>query len=140
MIVVAIIALLSVLALPSLLQAREQTSRTRFVETVRIIHDAFEIYATENAKYPADVGPGEMPAGMESYFGAKVNYTAATPIGGKWDWDYNYYPGIKAGISVSEPNADRDKMTEIDKMLDDGDLATGAFRSTSAMVFTYVVE
>lgn len=140
MIVVAVIALLSVIAVPSFLRARDQTNRTKFVELLRTLRDAFEIFATENGHYPDDTGPGMLPAGMASYLGNKVDYAARTPIGGHWDWDFNYYPGFRAGISVSEPNATREEMAAIDAMLDDGDLSSGAFRSSSANVFTYVVE
>ncbi|HEV3408902.1 MAG TPA: type II secretion system protein [Chthoniobacterales bacterium] len=141
MVVVAIIGLVTALALPSLMKARQRTNRTRLAEQLRVLRDAFEMYAAENSgAYPPDAGPGEVPAGMAPYLGTKVKIEAPTPIGGRWDWDLDYQPRIKACISISHPNATLEEMREIDAMIDDGDLATGTFRSPRESIFSAVVE
>ena len=140
MIVVAIVGLITALALPSLMKAREKTNRTRLAENLRVMRDAFELYAAERAGYPPDAGPGEVPAGMASYLGTKINMQAPTPMGGRWDWDRDYQPGIRACISISHPNATVEQMREVDAMVDDGNLATGTFRSPRPSIFSEIIE
>ncbi|MDQ6809114.1 MAG: type II secretion system GspH family protein, partial [Verrucomicrobiota bacterium] len=139
MIVVAIIALLAVIALPSLLRARERTRRTKFVNALRVVRDACETYTAEHNGYPADVNRGVLPAGMQTYFNGKLDWTAPTPIGGRWDWDYQVY-GFKAGVSVVAGDEDAQAMAEIDAMIDDGDLTSGAFQQTAPDRYTWIVE
>ena len=45
-----------------------------------------------------------------------------------WDWDYKQF-GFTAGISVYRPTVSVTQMQEIDKMINDGDLNAGIFRS-----------
>ena len=98
MIVVAIIALLVAVALPSFMRARKRAQNTRFIAAVKVASDAFLIYAVEHAGYPADAGPAQVPDGMAPYFG-KFAWTQPTPIGGSWDWDDGTV-GVKAAISA----------------------------------------
>lgn len=139
MIVVSIIALLAVIAVPSLLRAREQTRRTKFANALRVVRDACEIYTMEHNGYPADVAPGVLPAGMQTYFNGKLDWTAPTPIGGGWDWDYKLY-GFTAGVTVFGVDESSEAMAEIDAMIDDGDLNSGAFRQTAAYRYTWILE
>src|SRR3954471_15864614 len=57
MIVVAIIALLAAIAVPSFLRARKRSQATATLETLRMIDGAKDQYAIENAKGPS-VTPG----------------------------------------------------------------------------------
>lgn len=57
MIVVAIIALLAAIAVPSFLRARKRSQATATLETLRMIDGAKDQYALENAKGP-DLTPG----------------------------------------------------------------------------------
>jgi prepilin-type N-terminal cleavage/methylation domain-containing protein len=63
MIVVAIIALLAAIAVPSFLRARKRSQATATLETLRMIDGAKDQYALENAKSstitpgPADLAP-----------------------------------------------------------------------------------
>src|SRR5258705_6942333 len=50
MIVVAIIALLAAIAVPSLLRARKRSQATRILEDLRMIDSAIDQYAIENNK------------------------------------------------------------------------------------------
>lgn len=139
MIVVAIIALLAAVAVPSMLRARERTRNAKFANAVRIADGAFETYAAEHGTYPLDVARGVLPAGMKTYFGDKLDWTAPTPIGGNWDWDANVF-GFKAGVSVVAPNLSDAQMTVIDEEIDDGVLASGSFRATAAARYTSILE
>ncbi|MDQ6810196.1 MAG: type II secretion system GspH family protein [Verrucomicrobiota bacterium] len=139
MIVVAIVALLAVIALPSFLRARERARQAKFLNALRIATGAFEMYAAEHGAYPPDVNRGIVPPGMQTYFGAKLDWTGPTPIGGNWDWDHDVF-GIKAGVTVVVPNETPEQMAEIDAKIDDGDLTTGAFRDLGSGHYTSIIE
>lgn len=139
MIVVAVIALLAAIAVPSLLRARERTRRTKFVAALRVARDACDIYATEHNGYPADVNRGILPPELQSYFDGKFDWAAPTPIGGRWDWDYKNL-SFSAGVSVVGSDETTQAMTEIYAMIDDGDISTGSFRQTQPDRYTYIIE
>jgi prepilin-type N-terminal cleavage/methylation domain-containing protein len=139
MIVVSIIALLAVMALPSFLRARQHAQNAKFENGLRVATDAFQMYAMEHNAYPADANRGVLPTGMALYFGPTFDWTKPTPIGGSWDWDYEVF-GFTAGVSVVESTADVEQVTDIDAKIDDGDLSTGAFKSTAADRYTLIIE
>jgi type IV pilus assembly protein PilA len=139
MIVVAIIALLATTALPAFLRARERTRKTMFVNALRVARDACDLFVTENNGYPPDVARGVLPAGMATHFNGKLDWTAPTPIGGRWDWDYKVF-GFTAGVSVVSPDKSEEEMAEIDAMVDDGDLSTGTFQKTALGRYTWILE
>jgi prepilin-type N-terminal cleavage/methylation domain-containing protein len=60
MIVVAIIALLAAIAVPSFLRARKRSQATSTLETLRIVDNAKDQYAIEAAK-----GPGTQPTAAD---------------------------------------------------------------------------
>jgi prepilin-type N-terminal cleavage/methylation domain-containing protein len=140
MIVVAIIALLAVVAMPSFLRARQRSHNSKFMNALRVASDAIDLYASENpGRYPPDRTRGVLPPELATYLDATLDWTARTPIGGQWDWDFNVF-SIKAAISVVAPDANVEQMTEIDAQFDDGDLATGRFRSTVEGRYSCIIE
>jgi type IV pilus assembly protein PilA len=139
MIVVAIIALLAAVALPSFLRAREQSQNTKFISALRVASDAIDIFVMENHRYPPDANRGVIPIGMETYLDQSVNWTGTTPIGGRWDWDFNV-SGVQAAISVVEPTASVEQLREIDRKFDDGDLSTGRFRRIGEGRYANIIE
>lgn len=139
MIVVAVIALLAVLALPSFLRARRRSQDTLFINEMRIATNAFAMYAADNNTYPANTTVGVLPAGMDSYFGATFDFTAATPIGGNWDWS-NRKTGNFIGVCVVNPTCDITQLQDIDMMFDDGNLTTGGFFAVSSSRYISILE
>ena len=139
MIVVAIIALLAAVAVPSFLRARQRSHNAKFINGLRVASDAITLYAIENGRYPADVNRGVVPAGMASYLDQSFDWTAPTPIGGRWDWDFER-PGAKAAVAVVQSEASLAQLREIDKMYDDGDLTTGRFQDLGSDRFADIVE
>ena len=127
MIVVAVIGLLAIIAIPCFARARERSLNTRFVADLQVAKAAFIEYAADHGTYPPDTMPGVVPNGMADYL-RRIAWTEPPTIGGQWDWD-NAQFGFKAGVSVYRPTASIAQMTEIDQMIDDGNLATGDFRS-----------
>ncbi|MGI8431842.1 MAG: type II secretion system protein [Chthoniobacterales bacterium] len=139
MIVVSIIALLSAIALPSFLRARRRSQNAKFVNDLRVVSGAFELYAVENTGYPPNALPGVLPAGMDTYFGPSFNFAAPTAVGGNWDWA-NRKTGNLIGVSVFNPTADDTQMQEIDSMIDDGDLTKGSFQKISSNRFISISQ
>jgi prepilin-type N-terminal cleavage/methylation domain-containing protein len=139
MIVVSVIALLAVMAVPSFLRARKRSQDAKFVIALRVASGAFEMYAAENNGYPSDVNRATVPSGMATYFGPTLDWTKPTLIGGNWDWDSKVF-GFTAGISVVGSPADVIQMTEIDTMIDDGDLSTGQFRDEGGGRYSFILE
>ena len=139
MIVASVIALLAVIAVPSVLRAREQARGAKFVNAIRVAAGAFEMYIAEHNAYPADVSRGTVPPGMATYFSKTFDWTKATPFGGNWDWDYNVF-GFTAAVSAVGTNATAAQMLEIDTKIDNGDLTTGVFRDMGSGRYSYILE
>jgi prepilin-type N-terminal cleavage/methylation domain-containing protein len=138
MIVVAIVGLLSAVAVPGFLRAGQTAQSNRFASDIRVACDAFIQFAAENGRYPPDCTPGVMPPGMASYL-KKVSWDEPTAVGGSWDWDQGVF-GVLAGVSVYQPSASAAQMQRIDAIIDDGDLATGVFRARSAGYILIIEE
>ncbi len=137
MIVVATIALLSVIAMPTFIRARIKARSVAYVGNLRTARGAFELYAMERGYYPPNSSAGVVPTGMASFLGT-FPWTQPTPIGGKWNWDNNIN-GYKAGVAVTTVSADLTQMYDIDQMIDDGSLTIGQFR-TRPSGYVYVIE
>lgn len=140
MIVVAIIALLAAIAVPGFLRARQRSQNAKFINALRVATDALTLYAIENGgRYPADVNRGVVPPGLATYLDQTFDWTASTPIGGRWDWDFER-PGAKAAVAVVQSTASLEQMRDIDAMYDDGNLATGRFQDMGGDRFADIVE
>lgn len=137
MIVVVIIGLLAAVAIPAITKGQRRSQNTRFVSDLRVFTQAFETYSLENGGWPPNAGGGVVPVGMAGTFKTDV-WTSATVVGGRWNWDRNLN-GIGAAISNSSPTVSVAQMTEIDTMIDDGDLSTGHFQFISGR-YMYILE
>jgi prepilin-type N-terminal cleavage/methylation domain-containing protein len=136
MVVVVIIGLLAATAVPAVQRHQRRTQNTRFINDLRVIRDAIEVYTFEKGRYPRDGNAG-LPPELNPLFPPE-RWSRPTPIGGAWDWDYKQF-GFTAGISVYQPTVNPGQMREIDRMIDDGDLDTGIFRSRSAG-YIYILQ
>jgi len=140
MIVVAILGDLVLIALPSFLRARRQAQNTKFTSELRIFAAAFEMYAADNNKYPAEATAGVVPTGMTPYFRGG-GWTQINSIGGQWDWDYQQGYAVAAVCVQTATNADPLQMAAIDTAIDNGVLATGSFRErTPNRRWAYIIE
>jgi prepilin-type N-terminal cleavage/methylation domain-containing protein len=139
MIVVAIIALLAAVAVPGFLRARQRSQNAKLINGLRVASDAVTLYAIENGRYPADVNRGVVPPGMATYLDQSFDWTAPTPIGGRWDWDFGR-PGARAAVSVVQSTASLHQLREIDAMYDDGDLTTGRFQDLGDDRYADIIE
>lgn len=127
--VVLILGVLAATVLASIKGSNREAENATFAKNLKTYITIFEMRYQRTGAYPADATPGEAPAEMTDALGG-TNWTTPTPLGGQWDWDENVF-GVTAGISVYQPNRTDADMTEIDRLVDDGDLTTGSFRSRS---------
>ena len=145
MITVSIIGLLAVLAVPAVRKSRRASQNTAFVNDLRVLSGhVIEFYATQRGDFPPDAAPGVLPDEFSDYLRKGFDWSEATPIGGRWDWDRAADRGTKiygcyAGLSVFLPNRTTPEMQEIDRMIDDGDLLTGTFRS-KPKGYVFIIE
>lgn len=137
MIVVAIIGMLSTIAIPAFKKVTQASQNTQTAANFRIFRAAFEHFAMEWGDYPYDESEGVFPADMQGYLHEK-QWEVTPGIGGKWDWEQDAV-GIWAGISVTDPTADVEQLRKLDELMDDGNLSTGSLRQNGGRI-TYVIE
>ncbi len=141
LIVVIILGVLASIALPRFADATDGSRQTAFVTDLHNFNKAANIYTHENGQYLEDSSTGAVPTGFENYINVE-GWTRDTPIGGRWDAEQNSY-GFTSSIGVHFDNAaqarDDTYMSQIDAMIDDGNLATGAFQKLDADRYYMIV-
>jgi type IV pilus assembly protein PilA len=110
MIVVAIIGLLAALAIPSFQKSRIKTQNTAFINDLRIIEGAINTCIMDIKKHPADVNEKIIPTELAPYL-KNMDWSKPTPIGGYWDYDYNW--GMTCGIGVKDPSRTAEEMAKL---------------------------
>jgi len=110
MIVVAIIGVLAAMAIASFQKARTKAQNTAFINDLRIIEGAINTCIMDNKAYPADVYEKIMPPELAPYI-KSIDFSKPTPIGGYWDYDYNW--GMKCGIGVKDPSRTAAEMAKL---------------------------
>ncbi len=141
MIAVLILSLLFFMAVPTYQRIQRKARATTVANNFRVFGAAFQAYAQQNGSWPAESAAGVVPTGVSSQDIPTTVWATATPMGGKFDWEYNQVhpggtsPGGKwhAALAITGTTdapliIDADLMQEIDEALDDGDLTTGNFR------------
>jgi prepilin-type N-terminal cleavage/methylation domain-containing protein len=153
MIAVLIISLLFLMAVPAYQRIQRKARATTIANDFRVFGAAFQAYAHEKGTWPPESAPGVIPTGITVQDIQTDVWQTMTPIGGKFDWEYNQVhpggtsPGGKwhAAIAITGTSdapliIDADLMKEIDEELDDGDLTTGNFRSGFGDSPIYILE
>jgi type II secretory pathway pseudopilin PulG len=139
MLIVVILCDLAVIALPAFIRSRTQAQNTKFIVDLRTASGSFEMYEAENNGDPAAAPPGVTPSGMGIYLG-NFPWSSGNSIGGTWQWSPGYQNATGV-IQVSFGSAPDDlQMADIDSRMDDGNLATGAFRQADSTDYYYIVE
>lgn len=137
MVVVTIIGLIASIAIPAFTQSRQSSIATRTSNDFRQFADKFNLYNLATGDWPADGYPATVPDGMsESLAGGGWQHTS--PIGGNWDYDYDQF-GFTAGVSIQSLTANDETLTAIDRLIDDGNLETGALYKTGPDRLSFVL-
>ena len=127
LIVVVILGILAAIVVAGFGRTSFAANNGTFVSNLRAYANSFAVYNHQKGEYPPEVDPGTRPPEMAKSITVE-DWTRRTPIGGQWDWDLGLH-GVTAGLSVHQPDRTPEEMVEIDRIIDDGDLATGVFRS-----------
>ena len=137
MVAVVIIGLLAAMALPAFRRVQQSAVSKRYINDARQVRDGAERYATEHGNFPPN-GIGALHPSLRGYVPDSVFNATTTPLGGVWDWDYQQN-GITASISVYLYTVPDAQLTDIDRTIDDGNLATGLFRKIGSKA-VYIIE
>ncbi|MBA4028846.1 MAG: hypothetical protein C0475_06890 [Planctomyces sp.] len=142
LIVVVILGILAAIGLPLFGQVRGDTERSAFVQDMRIIRDAAMVYRLQSGEHVGDSSSGQLPPELAEFI-SQSKWEQGTPIGGVWDAERDSF-GVTAAIGVhfNGTGIARDAafMAEIDQILDDGDVLTGAFRQIDSDRYYWITE
>lgn len=136
MVVITIISLLGALAIPRVKTYQNSARAAVIASNLRTFAAAFEGYSQENGEWPAETAAGEIPAEMAGRLGTSA-WLQPSPMGGQYNWENNQtHGGVKyrAAICISESataplEVNADMLLAIDRLMDDGNLSTGNFRT-----------
>lgn len=141
LIVVLILGILAAIIVPRFSSASDEASKRAFATSVLGFVDAAMMYQAREGRPIPDGGTGLLPPGMEPYIKAR-DWEDETPIGGQWDSEFRDVGGMESLVGVhymggGDPGAVF--MSDVDAILDDGNLATGAFRDFGASRYYYII-
>ena len=127
-VVVLIIGILGSVAAPKLVNTSQVAAVNAFATKLTAYADAFDLYKAKNGAYPNNEATGVLPTGMDKFI-SPTEFARETPLGGYWDYAATG-PGLNAGVGVEYLNGvgfpGTAVLLEVDKILDDGNLSTGA--------------
>lgn len=123
-------------AIPKVKKSELESRATIVVSDFRTFAAAFEGYAQEKGGWPAESSAGEMPAEMAERLNV-TGWMRVTPLGGQYNWENDQLHGgvrYRAALSISETassplEVNEDMLLMIDRLMDDGNLSTGNFRT-----------
>lgn len=122
LVVSIILAVILLVVLPSYQNHRDHEKAVQAANQLREFASAFGNFAKTNGSWPDHKSPSPFPSGMEEDL---PGFTQATPVGGYWDWRTEPC-GRKLHIHLIEPSVSLAVLAQIDFILDNGDLASGA--------------
>jgi type II secretory pathway pseudopilin PulG len=124
---------------------------TRSEAVVRDLHtfaQAFKAYLRDKGDWPpSSPSLDQFPPGMESYL-RPTSWLKPTPIGGRYRWENQQrHRGQRiqaaiafASLGTDRVTVDRAQLESLDRKIDDGNLATGAFRLGFRNTPIFIVE
>lgn len=130
LIVIIILGILASIVVTRVGAATEDTRRTSFASALHTFLRLESAYRADTGTYLEDASSGVCPAGFDQYI-HREDWEGLTPIGGVWDSQLNESGVTSAlGVHFNGQGVTRDDayMTQIDALIDDGDLSTGGFR------------
>lgn len=150
MVVVVVISLLAAIAVPSFRRIQRKAKTTAIANDFRVFGAAFDTYAQETGRWPADTAVGVFPAAMAQ----RINQTAwqrKTPMGGKYNWEYHrnhfgvtYQAAIAIGAAAGAPlPLDVNQLIDLEHMIDSPkriDWLGGTFHLGSGIVPLYIIQ
>ena len=143
MTVIAILGILSAIAIPNYIKYRKKSKLTEIVSNLKNFEKGFIAYGLEEGGFPDDCHTDDGPYGLPNTVIEKYIRTDAwakpTALGGRYNWEGPNLYGY-AGISIDDPTASQNDFRLLDSLLDDGDLSQGKFRITPNDRYTYLIR
>lgn len=140
--VVAILAVIGAIAIPRVTRAGEDAAARSFVRTLQSFAEGAMVFNGMTGGWPADADPGSAPSELESLVDGRA-WALKTPIGGRWDAMTNA-SGVGFGIGVvfggSIDARTSNELAKIDRILDDGSLASGSARLVNGTTYALILE
>ena len=146
MVALAIVSILVSLAIPQVKKYQVAAGAAVVVSDLRTFAAAFEAYAQEKGSFPAEANAGVLPPEMAGRLSSS-GWLRVTPIGGQYNWENGQmHRGVRyrAAISISETESaplavHAERLREIDRLIDDGNLDTGNFRTGVSHDALYII-
>jgi type II secretory pathway pseudopilin PulG len=131
-----VISVTVAVAVPKVKQSEVQSRATIIVADLRTFASAFEGYAQEHGSWPAESSPGVLPEEMAQRI-PPTAWARIAPMGGRYNWENDQLHNgtrIRAAICITGTEdaplpISQETLLEIDRLMDDGDLSTGSFRT-----------
>lgn len=143
MVAVTILSVLMLLAIPTYQRIQRRAKAAAIANDLRVYATIFQTHAHEKGSWPKEVGPGVVPPEMSAQELKFDDWTHTTPIGGKYDWEYEQtHAGFKyrAAIAITGATIDADLFTAIDQAVDDGNFSTGNFFQGNGNFPVFIIE
>ncbi len=136
MIGITIASIVIAAAIPKVKKSENESRATIIVSDLRTFAAAFDAYAQEKGGWPAETAAGVLPSEMTDRLNP-TGWLRVTPMGGQYNWESNQLHGgtrYRAAISISETasaplEVNAETLLALDRLMDDGNLATGNFRT-----------
>ncbi len=147
-IVVAIIGIITAIALPAFERMQRNTRFSALINDLRVLGGAFQHYNATNGGWPPlSTNAGVVPEGMQDFL-RETNWTKTTIFGGGYVWEQDVTHNgrkVRAAIAIqptdnSPVSMTRQEMEMFDAQYDDGNLATGFFQAGYLNLPLYVIE
>ncbi len=139
-IVVMIIGVIGAIAIPRLSRGSEGASVNAFVNEINTFAKLIDQYRLESGERFIDSSTGVSPSELKDYL-HQGSWEGETPLGGEWDIESNDSGvTLAVGVHYQRTSADQSALQQVDSILDDGDLKTGAFRLIAAGRYYLVLE
>lgn len=146
--VIIVLAILAGVAVPRYFDYRERALAAAVAGDLRVFQYGLLNCRRGTGAYPNDVGPNQAPAGMASFIDSNA-WTRLPPIGGLYDYEgWLGATGINYGIHVSirqwaptyfYTSNHLAVMTQVDQMIDDGNIATGRLHNVTG-IYLWTVD
>jgi type II secretory pathway pseudopilin PulG len=138
-IVVGLMAIFAAIATPLLRGAILRQHMAECAQKVIRAADAFDLYAASFGGYPqSQRSAQETEAVMRGAFAVyEIDWwAAATDLGGQWNW---YSDGRTSSVVIAGSGISESQMIRLDRLLDDGNLETGAFQHRGSR-YHYIIR
>lgn len=143
LIVVLILGVLAGIVVVTIDNTKDSAAQVAFGTSVQYLARQGYVYYVRTGEYLEDSSSGRLPSGFEAYV-SRSDFESATPIGGVWDAeDASDFDGVVSAIGVHFQQASDRKddayMTEVDAIIDDGNLSTGKFQKIASDRYYYLI-